>query len=239
MLFTACVAGYHLSTFSLNMKKILAFAALSVLTVAAHAATPVASRLSISADAGTLGAGLTAQLDLARNFDARAGLHGMNYSYNTTSQGIAYNGHLKLESADFFADWHPFSGAFHLTGGIIVNNNRFNLTGSATSGTYTFNGATYTAAQAGSVDAKVTFNRVAPYLGIGWNTGHAGQAGLHFTSDIGVMYQGSPQARITATGSAANPVLASDVAASQAQLQSDLNSFRFYPVVQIGLAYRF
>ena len=221
------------------MKKFIALTALSFLTAAAAHAAPVASHMSVSVDAGTLGAGVTAQFDVSPRIDARVGVHGMNYSYNTTSQGVAYNGHLKLQSADIFADWHPFAGAFHLTGGVVVNDNRFNLSGQSAGGSYTFNGTTYSAAQVGSVDAKVTFNTLAPYVGFGWNTGHAGDAGLHFSSDIGVMYQGTPKAQITASGAAGNSALASDVAASQAQLQSDLNSFRFYPVVQIGLAYRF
>lgn len=221
------------------MKKLIALAALSVLSVAAHAAPASLSKAAVSVDAGTLGAGVTAQFDVAKNIDARVGLHGLNYNYNTTSQSVDYTGHLKLQNAELFADWHPTGGAFHLTGGVVVNNNEFDLTGQATGGSYTFNGTTYTAAQVGTVAAKVTFNRIAPYVGFGWNTGNAQAAGLHFTSDVGVMYQGSPKAQITATGAASNAALASDVAAAQSQLQSDLHKFQFYPVVQVGLTYRF
>ena len=64
-------------------------------------------------------------------------------------------------------------------------------------------------------------------------------AGLHFNSDIGVMYQGAPKASITATNPTGNSQLASDVQAVQAKLQSDLNSFRLYPAVQLGLVCRF
>ena len=142
-------------------------------------------------------------------------------------------------SAGLPGNWHPFAGSFRITVGAFYNDNRFNLTGQPSgAGSYTFNGTTYTAAQAGSVNANVSFNSIAPYIGFGWGDGGSG-AGLHFTSDFGVMYQGSPSASITATGAAADPALAKDVAAAQSKLQSDLNSFQWYPVIQLGLVDRF
>ena len=195
---------------------------------------------SVGLSAGTLGYGPQAGVTLVPNkFDARLTFGYLSYSYNTTSSNVAYAGHLKLQNVGLLGDWHPFAGSFRLTGGLFYNDNQFNLAGQPSGGgTYTFNGNTYTAAEAGSVDANVSFNSLAPYIGFGWGDGGAG-AGLHFTSDFGVMYQGSPNATITATNPTNNAQLASDVAAAQAQLQSDLSSFQWYPVVQVGLDYRF
>jgi hypothetical protein len=53
------------------------------------------------------------------------------------------------------------------------------------------------------------------------------------------MYQGRPDATITATGALSNPSLANDVQAAQSKLQSDLDKFKWYPVLQIGVVYRF
>jgi hypothetical protein len=196
------------------------------------------SDVSVGLQVGTLGAGVVAAVPLTKDVAARIGVNGYNYNYNTTSNGVAYDGHLKLQSAEFFADWHPWGGSFRLTGGVLYNNNKFDLTGTPSGGSYTFNGTVYTASQVGSVNANVDFNKVAPYIGFGWGD-NSQTAGLHFTSDIGVAYQGSPKATITATGAASNAQLASDVQASQAKLQSDLNNFRFYPVIEMGLVYRF
>ncbi|MDE2120930.1 MAG: hypothetical protein KGJ64_09560, partial [Betaproteobacteria bacterium] len=208
------------------MKKVLALASLSLCCIAAHAAMPGTSGVAVSADAGTLGGGVSARFSLSDNVDARLGLHGLNYSYNTVSQGDNYSGRLKLQNLEVFADWYPYAGSFHVTGGVVLNKDRFALNGQANNGTFTFNGDTYTADQVGAVQAKVSFNRVAPYLGVGWNTGSMRDAGWHLSSDIGLMYLGRPKATLTATGAAGNPALAADIAAAQAQLQSDLSKYR-------------
>ncbi len=216
---------------------------LAVAALALAASPAFASGLNsvdVGLSAGTLGYGPQVGMTIVPNkFDARLNFGYLSYSYNTTSNGVYYNGHLKLDNLGLLGDWHPFAGSFRITAGAFYNDNRFNLTGQPSgAGTYTFNGTTYTAAQAGSVNANVSFNSIAPYIGFGWGDGGSG-AGLHFTSDFGVMYQGSPSASITATGAAADPALAKDVAAAQSQLQSDLNSFQWYPVIQLGLVYRF
>ena len=216
------------------MRKLLLASCVGLVCASAHA-----QGFSVGVQGGTLGAGLLAEATINRHFDARLGVNALSYSYNTNSGGVAYSGHLKLQTFEVLGDWHPWaSSSFRLTAGALVNNNKFDLTGQSSGGAYTFNGVTYTAAQAGSVSAQVTFNQAAPYVGIGWG-GDNGSAGLHFSSDIGVAYQGSPRARITATGAASNAALASNVAAAQSKLQSDLSSFRYYPVVELGLTYRF
>ncbi len=201
----------------------------------AYAAGP----FDLGVSGGTLGFGpQIGMVIVPSKFDARLNLGYLNYTHNTTSDGVSYEGKLKLENIGLLADFHPFEGAFRITAGIFYNKNQFDLTGQAANGTFTFNGITYTAAKAGTVSAKVSFRKTAPYLGIGWGDG-SNTKGLQFTSDLGVIYQGAPTATITATGAASDLALASDVQAAQAKLQSDLNNFKWYPVIQVGMAYRF
>lgn len=219
------------------MRKILLAA--SVLAAISCAPSAFAGQIDAGLSAGTLGYGPQVGWTIVPNkFDARLNYGYLNYNYNTTSDGVHYDGQLKLSNLGLLGDWHPWGGSFRLTGGVFYNDNRFALTGQSAGGTITINGVTYTTAEAGTVKAKVTFNSVNPYLGFGWGDGGSG-AGLHFTSDFGVMYQGSPKVNLTATGAAANPALAANVQAAQGKLQSDLNSFQWYPVIQLGVVYRF
>lgn len=198
-----------------------------------------ASQVDAGLTTGTLGYGPQLGFVVSPNkFDARLNAGYLNYRYNTSSDGIAYNGHLKLNNLGVLGDWHPWGGAFRLTGGLFYNGNKFDLTGQSSGGTITINGVTYTSTQAGTVTAKVDFNSVAPYVGFGWGN-DSEDAGLHFTSDFGVMYQGKPKATLNATGAASDPALAANLQAAQSQLQSDLNSFQWYPVLQAGIVYRF
>ena len=98
------------------------------------------------------------------------------------------------------------------------------------------------------------FKKFAPYVGLGFGNAMVG-SGLYGIFDIGVMFQGAPDVALAASGSAtvtdsnglSRPVLdlSSDpevqdaVAQEQASLQDDLKDFKFYPVVNIGIGYRF
>jgi opacity protein-like surface antigen len=201
-------------------KSLIAAALLAACSFSAASAAP----MDVGMTVGTLGYGPQAGWIIAPNqFDARLNAGTLSKSYSTTSNGVDYNGHLKLANVGLLGDWHPWGGDFRLTGGLFYNDNRFDLTAQPAGGVYTFGGATYTAAQAGTVTAHVDFNNAEPYIGLGWGDGGDGP-GLHFTSDFGVIYQGSPRVHLTATGAAANPALASSLQAEQSQLQSNLNA---------------
>ena len=206
------------------------------LSASAHAQA-VDAGLSV----GTLGIGPQVGFVLApQTVDARLNFGTLSYSYSTTSNSVDYNGRLKLQNFGLLGDWHPWGGSFRLTGGLFYNDSRFDLTGHlATGQTYTVNGANYTAQPGDQASAHVTFNPVAPYLGFGWGD-DSDAAGLHFTSDFGVMYQGTPSAQVSVTTQSAYQALANAYAqASQQKLQADLGNFQWYPVIQMGLVYRF
>lgn len=220
-------------------KSVLMVALMSVLATASslsHAGGPVDVGVSV----GTLGVGPElGYVFIPNTFDVRLSSGFFNYNDTQTSSGVTYNGNLTMESVSALADWHPFSGSFRLTGGLAYNGNSASLAAQpSASGTYTFNGNTYTGAQVGTANAKVSFNPVAPYVGIGWGDDSL-KSGFHFTSDIGLMYQGSPNVALSASNPTHNAQLASDVQAAQTTLQNKLNSYQLYPVVSVGIDYRF
>jgi hypothetical protein len=201
----------------------------------APAATPAPFDIGIAAGTAGLGAQVSVQV-LSQSLALRAVVNGLSYSHDTTSDGVDYKGKLKLNNQSLLLDWAPFSGSFRFTGGVVLNHNSLRLDGKpdGSTGTYEVNGHSYTAAQVGVLTAQVKFNKTSPYLGLGW--GGAPESGLHFIGDIGVIAQGKPKATLTDSGGG---VSASDLQQSQDQLQHDLDKFRWYPVVQLGLGYRF
>jgi len=100
---------------------------------------------------------------------------------------------------------------------------------------YTVGGDIYTPDLLGTMSADISFNKVAPYIGIGFGDPTAGSKGLGFTFDIGTVFQGAPKAKLSATGliePSASPE-------QQEKLESNLSWFKFYPVVSFGLTYKF
>jgi len=182
----------------------------------------------------TLGVGAWLAFQAGEKVAVRVAGHGFDYEYDGTEAGIPYNVELDLRSAGAFLDWHPGAGRFRITVGVLGNGNEITTTAAAQA-TYEIGGTTYTAADVGTLTATVDFRRAAPYLGFGWG-GAIGAQGLSLYADLGVMFQGTPNATISVTGSG---VSAADLALEQAELEAALEDYKYYLVLGLGLSYAF
>ena len=223
------------------MKKRLTLLALPALLAAGSAQAVSLDAFDVGVTAGTLGAGPTLGVTVVPDtFRARLTTGFLDYSESTTVDGIAYEGDLELRNAALIGDYHPFGGLFRLSAGAVINGNAFDATGTVVDGeTYTANGTTYTAGTGDSVNAEVDFDDIAPYVGLGLGTAGV-EGGLSLSADIGVMFQGTPDAQITINTDAATQA-AADRYAREAEddLDDDLEDFELYPVIQVGAVYRF
>lgn len=212
---------------------------LGVVMLALLPGAAFASDIGIDAHVSTLGLGGELNYTLNSYFTARLDLNGYNYSYNTTKEQIAYDFKLHLKTYGVLVDLHPFAGSFRLTAGYFSNKNDIAAVANPQS-SYTINGNTYSNTQVSSLTGEIGFNSSAPYLGFGWSTLGTTSTGLGFEFDLGALLQGSPKVQLSATGTATSSAqFQSDLAAEQSKFQNDVNSFKAYPVVNIGLAYRF
>lgn len=219
------------------MRKFLLLGALCIATtLSANAATSDAS-VDIDLHASSIGAGVGVAIPLSENVAGRLSLSKLDYNFQTSQDQINYDATFKLGSVAALADWHVFGGVTHLTAGLIFNNNDFTMTATPAGGGFTINGTFYPTSSISTLNATVTFNKVAPYLGFGWS-GRASKTGFSFKSDIGVMFIGSPKSELSVTGSSAGAA-ANDVAAAQAKLDQDLEAIKIYPVVSLGIGYAF
>ncbi|NTV01530.1 MAG: hypothetical protein HGB04_01915 [Chlorobiaceae bacterium] len=210
---------------------------LSGFAPALHAGT---GDLAIGAKAGTLGIGGEATLGLLPGVNARAGYNAYNYDGSTTKDNIGYNYRLKLGSMPLLLDLHPFPmSGFRISGGFIVNNNRVDATGKPQD-SYNIGGTTYTSGQVGTLTGKIEFDSTAPYLGIGWGNAVAKGLPLTICVDAGVMFQGTPKVSLSANGTlASDPAFKANLAKEEATIRDTTDSLKYYPVVSLGLAYRF
>ena len=76
-----------------------------------------------------------------------------------------------------------------------------------------------------------------PYLGIGY--GDISRKGLSFFMDLGVMFQGTPDLdlRVSCGSTARCDELRRDVREEERELREDLDKFKHYPVLNLGLAF--
>lgn len=203
-----------------------------------------AGAAGVGVRAGTTGVGADVAFGVAPMVSARVGYSAFNYSRNYNDSDFKYDGKLQLKNTSLLLDISPPVVPLRISAGVVATGNKIDVTGTPNNGTYTVNGQTYPAAMINSINGQVKGQRsTAPYLGIGW--GNVAGAGVNFYGDLGVMFMGggksSLDAQCTAAGAAlcADPQFQSNVAAERQKLQDDVKSFKYFPVINIGVTFGF
>lgn len=210
-------------------------AALSLAAGHAHA-------FGVGVRAGTTGLGADVGWAVAPTLGARVGLSALNWDRDVSTDSVRYDGRLKLANLSALLDFSPL-GPLRLTGGVVLNDNKYDMRGEAQGGSFTLNGRTYSTADLPDFGGTVRpGRRLAPYLGVGY--GNVWTRGVNFYVDLGVVFQGSPKASLSATcgpalSASACAQLQADVASEQARLEDELRSFKYYPVLNLGLTVGF
>ncbi|UTH74796.1 hypothetical protein [Chromobacterium sp. IIBBL 290-4] len=209
----------------------------------AAAADP--AQYSFGVGAGTTGFDLTGSWSILDNVNLRATLSDFNYNHNGNfGSGVQYQGKFKLFQAGLLADYFPFDSEFRFSAGLVLVNTKLNLNGNPDgTGSYTFNGNTYTSGQVGTATGQAKWDKPGLYLGLGYGNSLS-EKGWSVGGDLGLIYTGKPTTTLSAAcGSSLSAAqcqqLQSDVAADQATVQNDVNKYKIWPVGRISVNYGF
>lgn len=217
---------------------------LAALLVSAALSTPALAQdrstsLGVGVTAGTLGVGPEVNLRAA-NFGLRGSATFFTMGRSVESDGLEYDGDLKLRSAGGSIDFYPVGGGLRISPGVRISRNRLELTANAAASTSVEIGdVIYTGAQIGVLTGEVRPSKLAPTLTIGFGSGRG--RGLYFGIDGGVMFQGSTRVkRLDATGPlATNAAFQAQLARERAEIEDDIGRFKLYPILQLGVGLRF
>jgi hypothetical protein len=196
-----------------------------------------ADGVGLTAKVGTLGLGAEVTLGLNDYVGVRLGGNQFNYSESRSGEDGTVYGDLELLTYSALLDIHPFGEGFRLSGGAMLNKNRIKLSADVNK-TVELDGQEYWLSD---LEGAVTFNEMAPYAGIGYGNAVGADGRWHFSCDFGVMFQGSPKVDASATASdpEMQPVVDEALAKEEAKAQDDAEPYKYYPVISIGLSYRF
>jgi hypothetical protein len=200
--------------------------------------TCFAINFGVAPKLSTLGPGIEASTGLSERLHFRLGVQGVRFSKTANSQSVKWQASLKLFSVSGVLDYHPFSNGFYCAAGLMHNGNRLNLSLTPQANT-TINGHSYTPAQLGTAQARISFAKLAPYLGLGYDAAFGKQTGFSMQMDFGVLAQGSAKVSTSATGLLANNATLLDDLKANTQRVVNKTWIRFYPVVALGLKYTF
>lgn len=193
---------------------------------------------------GTQGVGAGVAKSLNNSVDLRVGISTLSYSRSVTGESLHTDASLKLNNLGLYADYFPFeSSGFRLTAGVQAGTNQVNLIGKPSNNTITVNGQNYVVANAGdSVTGKLDMGNTAPYLGLGYSQHGPNKSGLSLNFDLGVRF-GKADVSLTRNGftnlpQAQQAQMDADLKTEQNKLTDDLKVLKTYPVVSLGLSYR-
>lgn len=215
-------------------------------------ALPLLPDVAVGLTAGTAGIGGQLTTSIIPFLNVRAQVQGLSLSHSLNKDGVDYKGKLKLFTAGAFLDVYPFTRVLRLSGGLVSNGNKVKLratcNGDCEVGDLNING------DQARLDGKLDFKSFSPYLGLGFANPMAGLP-FYFGFDAGVLFHGRPKPSLRASGTGsvtddngvtrADVDLATDPEVQQAladetvNLADDVKDFKFYPVVQFSLGWRF
>lgn len=205
----------------------------------------VTKDVGVSVKGGLNGVGFDVTKAMTPYVAVRAGYSEMKINKTYDQDDVNYDGKLKLGGWDLLADYYPWATGMRFTLGAYGPKTQFDAKAKYTGlGTVTLNNVVYSGADVGHLNAKVSWSGVKPYLGLGYDSFKTRTTpGVYFTSDVGVIFSGSPSVDLTATCTTNSAALCNrltnDLATQRAKFYDDVHDVKWLPVVQIGVGYRF
>ncbi|HMD77097.1 MAG TPA: hypothetical protein VKG86_06960 [Terracidiphilus sp.] len=204
-----------------------------------------------------LGGGVEGAVRVTHHTNLRAGFNIFDYSRTFNKDGVAYNGQLSFKTVEAHYDVFPFAGAFHVSPGVLIYAATPITANASVPGNQTFSlgGTSYLSDQSAPVtgNGNIKFNQAAPMATIGWGNLIPRKASKHFSVpvELGVAFQGSPKATLNLAGNVCNTdgtncrTVASDstvqanILSEQTKLNNSMRFFKAYPIISVGLGYKF
>jgi hypothetical protein len=196
---------------------------------------------TISLGISTLGVGTGVELHNPRDLlGLRGSVNLFHFGLNFKESDTTSNTQAKLQNESLLFDYYPFRTGFHLTGGVIFNQNsaNFSSTPQLTGALLGFITQTHYTGAVGDVHGPISFNPVDPYFGVGYEfqLGH----GFGVTTDIGAIYQGNGRITLNPSGLLLTvPQLRAGVLANAERADRMIDKMSFYPIISMSLSYKF
>jgi hypothetical protein len=221
------------------MKNVYALCTLcaAILTVATSPAVAQdTGKFALGAHASTLGFGPDLAYSISPMLTLRGAGNYANFDSDKTIDGVDYGGDVDLLSAGAFLDLHPFRNGFNVSLGALYNDNSAGLQATAGEGS-NIGGFPVPPGQTVGLSGDVEVDKFSPYIGLGWDSTFTSDSNWSIIVQGGVLYQGDPDVTLRQTSGPAIPQ--SDLDEAARSIEDEIGILRFYPVISIGLTYRF
>lgn len=196
--------------------------------------------VAVGATVGTAGVGLDVQIKLGPIFTLRGSLDRLTYAADESYDGIDYQADLAFDTFGGFIDMHPLANGLLISGGAYVGDRNIALAATPT-GPVNIGGQTFSPAQVGTLNGTIKLGDVAPFVGIGWDDTFYRSGRWGFRAVAGVAWSDKPDVALTSTGGSLSndPTFRARLQDESQQITEESEGYGLFPVVQVGLNYKF
>lgn len=204
------------------------------------AAPAQAGRFFVGGGIGTLGVGADLGYQFTNWFKMRLNVNYLPFDYDYAYDGIDYDAEFRNFTAGLLLDIHPFMGNFRITAGVYYRDLEVNLDATPRGGAQ-IGGRWYSASEIGKIEAKATWDKFAPYAGIGWGLGSGTDTDFSLDFNLGVMALRGIDIDYKLTGTAEGSVgsYQQDIDREAQKIKDDISDWNIYPVVSLFFTFRF
>lgn len=210
---------------------------------------------------GTQGVGFNLGYEFNSTYKLR--FRGAWLGYNRNDRWDDMNVHTKVQGSNFgvLLDVHPFGGSFHVSAGLNIAPISVDMNGKMdgfnteqyVGKIYTFGGYDYKVEKGqGWVRGEYKWHSLQPYIGIGWSSDGSGESGLYFSCDLGINIMGSGSFSVSSSSNVKQrptgtykwedlngDMLKNSIKEEGKDFFKIADKLYVYPVLQIGVGYRF
>jgi len=212
-------------------------------------------KLDVAFSISSLGFGGQVAKPLARRSDIRGGFNFYSYGTDFTKDGARYAEDVDLRSVNVQYDKYLFGGLFISGGALVWNGNKGDATVSVDGGkTFALGTKSYISDPSNPVHGSsgVRINKFAPLVTLGYGN-LISKGRIVYSIEGGVAFHGTPDATLSLNGGAcigvpaglfcqdigSNAGIQNDVAAQQTKINNDISGYKYYPIVQFMIGYKF
>ncbi len=214
----------------------------------------------VDVNVGTLGAGFSVGYEFNKYLKTRVRAGFLSYDHDDTWSDVDVMGEFTGNNMGIMLDYHPFGGRFRLTAGLTITDLAVDVQGSMdrryfaehVGKEYDFGGYKFIIKDEDvKAEAEYKWNKVQPYLGIGWSSDGEGDAEVYFTFDMGVNFMGTGDLSVSYSGGAevitpdgqrteiSKQILESAIREEGKDFFDIADDISVYPVIQLGIGVRF
>lgn len=197
----------------------------------------------IGTGVSTAGINVEAKYAATNNLVLRGSVNTLPVSTDQNFDGVDYEASIDMLNVGAFADIYPFrNNGFNISGGVFAGDKSLDILGTPDAAQMVEIGdETYTGAEIGTLRGSVEYSNVAPFVGIGYDGFLNHDRLWSLSARAGVMLVGSPEVNLIAEGGlvSTQPDVQDELEREADNLQDELDEYKYYPVISLGITRRF